>query len=383
MRRIILSLLVSLFLISSVALIATGCTSGATPSIINKMVGSVGASMDEVVELLQRAVAEGLHEKYPALQACEVLVKDRDSGTSYGRLVLTWANPNGSVGGIPAGRWVMVYVNAYSTANEALFGPTTLITTGQSVAVQIVAGQVVPASVVLNPTSPIFSGQTPAHGSTTYGVTNIVTGAHVADIGGGVSTCNVYVDNVLRATQVTNNPSVSVPVVTGTHSVRIDATTTSGGTATSSWSFQVVNVLEPFSEWPGHVVTFYIPTGAIAYNQMVATFKTPPGSAKAQVNIFFYDDVGNLAINGEVDLSTGAVSGTEVGWYEHVGTEDVFHKYPNGVWSSGQVVYDKLGDLDPATGTITLPSVHIDTDGDGSANHSGTITAPETAYQPY
>jgi|GEM_PF-1000946 len=359
-----------------------GCGSGAVcpADPPNCRTGAVTASIQGVRELLERAVAEGLRDRFPSLEAVEVLARDRDSGALYGRLVLTWANPTGSIGGITDGKWVVVYVNAYSTANESLFGPSTLITTGQSVAVQIVGGQTVNAAVVLNATSPLFSGQTPAHGSTTYGVTDVTVGAHVADIGGGVPTCNVYVDDILQATQTTLNPSVVVPLTTGTHSAWVEATTTSGGTDVTSWSFQIVNVLEQFAEWPGHVVTFYIPSGALAYNQMALTVATPPSSTTGNINLFFYDDVGNLVVNGQVDLTTGAVSGAEVGWYD---SSNVYHVFPGGVWSSNQAQYNKQGDADPTTGSLTLSNVYIDLDGDGSAEYSGTISAPQTDYQPY
>ncbi|MBP6930407.1 hypothetical protein KBB60_02280 [Patescibacteria group bacterium] len=209
--------------------------------------------------------------------------------------------------------------------------------------------------------------------------------AKVTDPGGKTPSSTVVLDGVNLGTFA--GTEVSVPtsglLATGSHTVELTATTVSGGSAVATWTFVVdptANVTPPWDQWLGRVQTFYKASGSLAFTATLLTVATPPSVAQGDVSLFFFNSDSNLECRGILHLTDQGLVGGELGWYDNT---NVFHTYPAGQWSSGPWSYDDHGDLDPATGTVTVPNVSIDTNGDGVPEYSGTVTLAQTASTPF
>ncbi|HOE74558.1 MAG TPA: hypothetical protein PLC05_00735 [bacterium] len=307
----------------------------------------------------------------------DVLVQVRlaADNTVLREAVLTLANPSVSFGGFPAG--TKVYASAQLRRGGTVFAQ------GRSKDVTIAAGKNVSAAIVVEATVPTIGNKSPLDGEVVATSAPTIY-ARVTDPGGKNPSSTVVLDGVNLGTFA--GTEVSVPtsgLATGSHTVELSATTVSGGSALATWTFVVdpaANVTAPWDQWVGKVQTFYKATGSLAYTATLLTVATPPSAAQGEVSLFFFNGDLNLECRGALYLTDQGLVGGELGWYDNT---NVFHTYPAGQWSSGPWLYDDHGDLDPTTGTVTVPNVSIDIDGDGAPEYTGTVTLAQTASTPF
>lgn len=324
MRRSLVALAITLIV---AAAIATGC---ATMPSNTASAGGIILTMQDIVRMLAEepcATAEGLHDRYPALKAVKAQVRDYDDHTVYGKIVCSWSAPTGSIGGIPAGKNVEVLVWAYNTDVEAQFGPDTLITTGQSAPVTIVAGTNVPASVVLVATLPVFSGLVPADGELMATDTPLTIGCDISDLGGGTPTAQIYVNSVAYGgLQVSNHPAVSY-TPTGFQALGLScvATTTSGGNDAVSWTAYAT----PFWGSVGYRTTYAtdLTSGPLAGYHAEVDINCPPNNHIATV---YWRFTRTLSDRYEADSQFNLATGQPIEPFTRVSYGGTDRANPNG-----------------------------------------------------
>ena len=223
---------------------------------------------------------------------------------------------------------------------------------------------------------PQVSITNPANSATVSGTVNV---AASATDNVGVTGMTLYVDGSPVATSATGSvgyPWDTTAVSNSTHTIRATATDAAGNSGEYLISVVVNNgspivVPPPWDEWVGHTLVFYTNTGnPLGFSQMQMHATTPSGETVATVTPFFYSSSSNLELQGNFSLLTQGLAGGDVGYYDSSST---YHKYPSGVWSSGPWTFNTATDM------LTMPDVYVDTDGDGSAEYQGTVTAKLTS----
>jgi len=228
---------------------------------------------------------------------------------------------------------------------------------------------------------PVVTITSPSNGATVSGTVNV---AATATDNVGVTEMILYVNSNQVATS--SGPSVSYLWDTTTSSngstpnIRATARDAKGNTGENIITVTVQNgsiVPPPWDEWLGRGLVFYTSSGSpLGFTAMQMHTSTPSGSTISYPYPFFFSTDSNLELQGQFDLVTQGLAGGDVGYYD---TSSVYHLYPLGQWSTGPWQYNNHGDSDPSTGTLTMPNVYVDTNGDGSAEHQGTVTAELTS----
>lgn len=370
----IAALLTALLLLAGCGADAPGASAPLTPA-EQEPAGDGSSEGGISVSLAPEVSARALSDRFvfdDALVQARLAADD----TVLREAVLTLANPSASFGGFPAG--LQIYAFAQLRRGGTAF------TEGRSQNVTIVAGTTANAAIVIEATVPTIGNKSPLNGEVIATSSPIIY-AKVTDPGGKTPSSTVVLDGVNLGTFA--GTEVSVPtsglLATGSHTVELTATTVSGGSAVATWTFVVdptANVTPPWDQWLGRVQTFYKASGSLAFTATLLTVATPPSVAQGDVSLFFFNSDSNLECRGILHLTDQGLVGGELGWYDNT---NVFHTYPAGQWSSGPWSYDDHGDLDPATGTVTVPNVSIDTNGDGVPEYSGTVTLAQTASTPF
>lgn len=287
-------------------------------------------------------MARDLADRYG--NVTDVLIQRRNLGhVVQEEQVATPQSPTVTFVGLPAGTQGEIYAAARDAQQN-------VIASAVSTPFTIEAGNVVTVELHLPGTNPTFSGRTPADGSTVTS-SDVTVAATVTDPGGKTPTVSAAVDGNVYSPVQTGSWSVNlVGLADGEHTIALTATTASGGSASTSWSFTVSTILDQFKDWPGYVHTF---VDNISAPKQQVTVSTPPNSTVSTVEIVVFND-GNgnrLRVEGYLDLITGFLTG---GW-RLVELNGVAQPNPGG--STG------IWNYNSSTGLLLIPNVTAYADG--------------------